>query len=217
MSKKLPERGYKFFKAVLRPIYKFYYRPKIYNKEVIPKDGPIIICCNHKHLYDQCSIIIATKRVIHYMAKIEYWQSAKTRWFFNLAGCIPVNRQIHDEDAKQAAIDVLEHGGAIGIFPEGTRNKTIGTENEVLLLPFKFGAVSMAKKTDATIVPFGLMGDHKVGNRNLTLVFGTPFKVGEMTLEEANELLREKIKNLALEAEELGLKRVSGLKNKLHD
>ena len=101
----------------------------------------------------------------------------------------------------------LKNNGAIGIFPEGTRNKTIGTENEVLLLPFKFGAVSMAKKTDAMIVPFGIMGDHKVGNHNLTLIFGSPFKVGEMTLEEANNELRERVKNLALEAEKVGLKK----------
>ena len=196
MSKKLPEGGYKFFKAVLKPIYKFWYRPKIYNKEVIPKEGPIIICCNHKHLYDQCSIIIATKRVIHYMAKIEYWQSAKTRWFFNMSGCIPVNRQIHDDSAKQAALDVLKDGGAIGIFPEGTRNKT-----KEFLLPFKFGAVSMAQKTGATIVPCGIYGDYKFRTDNLVLRFGKPFKVENMTLEEANNKLRDEIGSLIKKSE----------------
>ena len=64
----------------------------------------------------------------------------------------------------------------------------------------------MAKKTDATIVPFGIMGSHKVFNRNLTCVFGKPFKVGEKTLEEANELLRMEIEKLVLEAEKISLK-----------
>ena len=196
MSKKLPETGYKFFKGVLKPIYKFWYRPKIYNKEVIPKEGPIIICCNHKHLYDQCSIIIATKRVIHYMAKIEYWQSRKTRWFFNMSGCIPVNRQIHDDNAKSLALEVLENGGSIGIFPVGTRNKT-----KEFLLPFKFGAVSMAQKTGATIVPAGIYGDYKFRTDNLVLRFGTPFKVDDMTLEEANNKLRDEIGKLIKKSE----------------
>lgn len=55
--------------------------------------------------------------------------------------CIPVNRKEKDPTATLKAINVLNNGGAIGIFPEGTRNKT----NE-LLLPFKFGAVSLAQK-----------------------------------------------------------------------
>jgi len=190
-QKELPNRGFKFFRAVLGPIYRFWYRPTIINKEVIPKEGPILICGDHIHLYDQCNIIISTKRVIHYMAKKEYFDSRKTRWFFKAAGCIPVNRQIHDEDAKSAALHVLEQGGAIGIFPEGTRNKT-----KEFILPFKFGAVSMAKKTDATLVPVGITGTYKFRTKNLMVRFGEPFKVGDMSLEEANEKLFEEVKRL---------------------
>ena len=58
----------------------------------------------------------------------------------------------------------------------------------------------MAKKTDATIVPFGLMGDHTIKNKNLTLIFGEPFKVGDMTLEEANKKLENSIRELAIQA-----------------
>ena len=190
-KKKLPEKGYKFFRATLGLIFKFWYRPTVINKEVIPKDGPILICADHIHLMDQCSIILSTKRVIHYMAKKEYFDSAKTRWFFKAAGCIPVNRQIHDEDAKQAALDVLSSGGAIGIFPEGTRNKT-----KEFLLPFKFGAVSMAKKTNATIVPVGITGTYKFRTKDLMVRFGEPFKVDDMTLEEANTKLRDSVEKL---------------------
>lgn len=180
--------GYRLLKPILGPIYKLYYNPKIYNKEVIPKDGPIVIAGNHKHIMDQCSVIISTKRVIHYMAKKEYFDDKKVAWFFRFTGCIPVNRQIHDNDAKDTAIEVLKNNGAIGIFPEGTRNKT-----KEFLLPFKYGAVSLAQKTDATIVPFGISGDYKFRSKNLKVYFGEPFKVGNMTLEEANERLREEI------------------------
>ena len=190
-KKKLPTKGFKFFRTVLGPIFKFYYNPKIYNAEVIPKEGPIIIAGNHKHLMDQCSVIISTKRVVHYMAKKEYFDSKKTKWFFSAAGCIPVDRSIHDDNAKSTALEVLENNGAIGIFPEGTRNKT-----KEFLLPFKFGAVSMAKKTNATIVPFGVRGDYKFRSKNLQVHFGTPFKVGDMSLEEANKKLEKEIGNL---------------------
>lgn len=197
MSKKIKEGGYKFFKPILGPIFKMYYKPTIINAEAIPKEGPILIVGNHKHLFDQCLAIIATKRVIHYMAKKEYWDSPKTRWFFNMVGCIPVNRQIHDSNAKEAAIEVLKNGGAIGLFPEGTRNKT-----KEFLLPFKFGAVSMAQKTNATLVPFGIAGDYIKGGKNLVITFGEPFRVAkEDSLEEANEKLRNEVGNLIKKGE----------------
>lgn len=74
--------AYKVLRTILTPIYKFYYNPKIIGKENIPKEGSIIIAGNHKHLMDQCNIIISTKRVITYMAKKEYFDNKKTSWFF---------------------------------------------------------------------------------------------------------------------------------------
>ena len=185
------EIGYSLLTPIMRVLFRFYYNPKIINKEVIPKEGPILIVGNHKHIYDQCLTIMATKRVIHYMAKKEYFDG-KMAWFFKLVGCIPVDRSIKDHNATDKALKVLNSGGAIGLFPEGTRNKT----KNVFLLPFKFGTVSMAKKTNATIIPFGLTGDYKFRSKNLTIRYGTPFKVGEMDLEDANKKLYEEVEKL---------------------
>ena len=190
MIKKMPI-FYLLGKVILGPIFKLYYKPTIINKEYIPKKGRIIIAGNHKHLYDQCLTIVATNRMINYMAKREYFDNKKTAWFFKGAGCIPVDRSRKDEQAKQKAIEVLEQDGAIGIFPEGTRNKT-----KEKLLPFKFGAVSMAKKTDSFIVPFGISGDYKFRSKNLTIKYGKPFKVGKLSLEEANKKLEEIVSEL---------------------
>lgn len=127
------------------------------------------------------------------MAKKEYFDS-KMAWFFKATGCISVDRSKKDEVAKEAALNILKSGGAVGLFPEGTRNKT-----KEFLLPFKFGTVSMAKKTDATIIPFGLTGDYKFRSKNLTVRFGKPFKVGDMSLEEANNKLYHEIEKLMKE------------------
>lgn len=195
MSKKFKgEFGYKLLTPLMRVLFNLYYHPKIINKEVIPKNGPILIVGNHKHVYDQCLTIIATKRVIHYMAKKEYFDGHLS-WFFKFVGCIPVNRQIKDTTATEQALEILRNDGAIGLFPEGTRNKT----NDIFLLPFKFGTVSMAKKTNATIVPFGLSGDYKFRSKNLVIRYGTPFKVGDMSLEEANDKLYHEVEKLMQE------------------
>lgn len=183
--------GYRLLRPILSLIFKLYYRPIIINREVIPKNGPIILAGNHKHLFDQCLAIISTKRVIHYMAKREYFDG-RFSWFFKFVGAIPVDRSIHDVEAKKRAVEVLNAEGAIGIFPEGTRNRTDKT-----LLPFKYGAVSMARQTNATIVPFAITGDYEFRSDNLVIKFGEPFKVGENdSLEEANLILYRTIETL---------------------
>ena len=182
---------YRIGRFILGPFFKWYYNPTIIGKENIPKEGAILIVGNHKHLYDQCLSIISTKRFIKYMAKREYFDNKKTRWFFKAVGCISVDRSVHDGKAKGEAIETLKNGGAIGLFPEGTRNKT-----QEFLLSFKFGAVSMAKKTDAYLVPFGITGDYIFRSKNLVIKYCKPFKVTDMELEEANNLLYETVKKL---------------------
>lgn len=182
---------YRIGRFILGPIFKLYYHPKVIGKENIPKTGAILIVGNHKHLYDQCLTIVSTKRFVRYMAKREYFDDKKVAWFFKGTGCISVDRSIHDKEAKEKALDTLKSGGAIGLFPEGTRNKT-----DAFLLPFKYGAVSMAKKTDAYLVPFGITGDYKFRSKNLTIRYGSPFKVSDMNLEDANKLLEENVRKL---------------------
>ncbi len=187
------ELGYKMLTPFMRSAFNLYYSPKIIGKEKIPADGAIIIACNHKHVYDQCLTIMATKRVIHFMAKKEYFDG-KLAPLFRLVGCIPVDRSRRDFSSAKSALTVLKNDGAIGIFPEGTRNKT-----DKFMLPLKQGTVAMAKKSDAYIVPCGLTGDYKFRSKNLTIRYGEPFKIGNMTLEEANAKLHDEIEKLMLE------------------
>ena len=125
------------------------------------------------------------------MAKKEYFDNKKVAWFFKGTGCISVDRSKKDEQSKELALSVLKDGGAVGLFPEGTRNKT-----KAFLLPFKFGAVSMAQKTDAYLVPFGITGDYVFRSKNLIIRYGKPFKITDMTIEEANELLYHEVETL---------------------
>lgn len=260
---------YRLGRAILGPYYKCHYKPKIIGKELIPNDGGIILAGNHIHLFDQCNDIISTKRFITYMAKKEYFDSAKTRWFFKSVGCIPVDRTKKDNSAVSSALDVLTKGGALGIFPEGTRNalkedriksiyedyfeietyehfksrlitnnpklsqikylehlfldkviefedfskalnnpdlylkelllKKVITEYDYydsLLLPLKYGTVSMASKTNAKIVPVIITGEYKRHSDNLVVRFGKPFLVKNMSLDKANSKLRKEMINL---------------------
>lgn len=184
------EFGYKLLKPLVIGYHKIKYAPKIYGKENIPESGPLVFCANHRHAFDQFNVMAVTKRVIHYMSKEEYFEK-RGAWFFRFVGCIKVDRRIHDENAKSEALDILNEGGCIGIFPEGTRNKT-----KEDLLPFKYGAVSLAKKSGALIVPFGIKGNYDRSKHNLVVNIGKPIDIKNMELEEANELLKENILKL---------------------
>lgn len=117
---------YKIAKPILGFIYKLWYNPKIIGKENIPTKGAFLIVGNHVHLMDQCNVIIATKRHIHYLAKMEYFDPndkvGKFAWFFRGAGCIPVDRNTKDTEATSMALEVLKNNHVLGLFPEGTRN-----------------------------------------------------------------------------------------------
>ena len=87
----------------------------------------------------------------------------------------------------------MKSGKIIGIFPEGTISKT----DE--LLPFKIGAVKMAKDTNTKIVPFGISGKYKMFSNDLKITFGEPVIVND-DLEKANKRLEEEVAKLMKES-----------------
>ncbi|MBQ6497917.1 MAG: 1-acyl-sn-glycerol-3-phosphate acyltransferase [Bacilli bacterium] len=137
---------YKIGKPILGFIYKLWYNPKIIGKENIPSKGQFLIVGNHVHLMDQCNVILATKRHIHYLAKMEYFDPnssvGKFAWFFRGSGCIPVDRSTKDTEATSMALEVLKSGHVLGLFPEGTRNSL--KDERIKELYERFGPENMS-------------------------------------------------------------------------
>lgn len=186
---------YKIVKTLGTPIFKLLYKPQIIGLENIPKSGPVILAGNHTKTLDAAIMISAPKRIVHMLAKKELFSSKLGNWFYRSMGCISVNRNIHDKNAKDEAIDVLNNNEVIGLFPEGTVNKT----NDILL-PFKYGAVSFAKKTGAYIVPFGITGKYKLFRKSIKIIYGESYKINS-NLDIENKILFNKVKKLILEGE----------------
>ncbi|MBR2868310.1 MAG: 1-acyl-sn-glycerol-3-phosphate acyltransferase [Clostridia bacterium] len=193
MAKKPRTWGYRLLKPLLLTLFSLYYSPRVFGKGNIPKKGAVVICSNHKHVLDQCLAALATGRPINYMAKSQYFKG-KFAWFFKLTGCICVNRNGHDEEAKASANAVLSNGGALGIFPEGTRNKT-----DNLIGEFKYGAASLACKNEAMIVPVAVSGEYKFRSKTLCSRIGKPFSTKGMTVEQANDRLHREVVKLIKE------------------
>lgn len=184
---------YSFLRPFLSTLFKIWYHPTIVGKENIPKDGRLIIAGNHIHIFDPILVGSSTKRGLYSLAKKELFESG-FGFFFRAVGCIPIDRKSKNEEAKKMAIDCLNDENALYIAPEGTRNKT-----DKILLDFKYGAVSLAKKTNTKIVPYSITGDYKFRSKNLKIVFDEPLELNDLSIQESNELLYNKVKTMILE------------------
>lgn len=172
---------YGFIRPILTVLVKILYRPKVIGKEYITSSGSIIFAGNHTNYFDCLLLAYCTKRHIHYLAKDELFKGVKGVFFSNL-GLIPVNRREKSKDSLILAKKYLKAGKIIGIFPEGTISKTKD------LLPFKIGAVKMAKDTNTKIIPFGISGKYKIFSKDLKITFGEPIIIKDDLDKENNKL-----------------------------
>ena len=184
---------YKMVKPLLNFLIYVLYRPTVVGRENIPKEGPVVLAGNHTRWSDPpmlCSVVKG--RQVHFLAKIELF-SGPVSIITKGMGSIPVNRKIHDKDALHSAIEALNKGLCIGIFPEGTINRT-----DDVIMPFKIGAVKMTKESNATLVPFIITGKYKLFRKGIRVEFLKPIKVTK-DLDKSNELLMETVKQGLIE------------------
>lgn len=174
---------YKWVKPINSFLFKILYRPKVIGKEWIPKEGRIVLAGNHTKALDPIMLVGVVPRQIHFLAKEELFHGI-TKGIVKGMGCIPVNRKIHDKDALQSAVDFLEKDLCVGIFPEGTINRT-----KDITMPFKMGAVRACQKTNSKLVPFVITGKYQLFRKGIQVEFLPPITIGE-DLEKENEKLR---------------------------
>lgn len=162
---------YRIVRPIIKILFNFIFKPTYIGLENIPKEGKCILVGNHTSNLDCLLLISSTKRTIHFLAKDSLIKGFKKIVFQNM-GIIPVNRKIHDKNALNSAIDILNENKVIGIFPEGTINKT-----DDIIMPFKIGAVKMASTTNSTLVPFTIKNKYKVLKKSVILEFYKPYKI----------------------------------------
>ena len=176
---------YRIVRPILTFLFKVLYRPTIIGKEHIPKSGRIVIAGNHTNNFDCVLLIASTKRCVHFLAKDELYKGFK-KYIFKYMGIIPVNRRQKDGKSLKKAIDFLNKDMAIGIFPEGTFNRSENT-----ILPFKIGAVKMAHDTNTKIVPFVIKGKYKLFKKSVKIVFFEPLEIKDSNLDVENQRLMD--------------------------
>ncbi len=141
----------------------------------VPRDGPLIIVANHLSLIDPPLVSACVSRRIIFMAKDELFSS----WggiFVRAFGAFPVRRGSLDRTAVRRAMQILEKGQTLGMFPEGKRSHN-QQMNEAQL-----GIAMIALRSGAPILPAGISGSENVNGPQfiwqrprITVTIGRPF------------------------------------------
>lgn len=154
-----------------------------------------VVVCNHRSSIDPFFLQSTQRRVIHWMVAKEYCQHWLFKRFLGPCDVIPVNRGGVDTAATKAAIEAVRRGDVVGMFPEGRINTTAS-----LLLPGRPGAILVALKAQAPIVPCYIEGSPYRGTAwsplfmraRARLIVGEPISLEEYYgREKDQEVVRE--------------------------
>jgi 1-acyl-sn-glycerol-3-phosphate acyltransferase len=144
---------------------------RVYGRERVPREGGVVLALNHFHWLDPAAFGTACPRTISYMAKAEAHRIPGLGQLIRAFGTFSVRRGESDREAVRMMRNVVRDGGALGLFAEGTRQRS-GEPGEV-----KPGAAMVAFQEGVPVVPGAIHGtqDWKVGNFHpVSVAWGEP-------------------------------------------
>lgn len=126
------------------------FRLRVQGLEHLPRTGPVLMAGNHSAFLDGPMVFFATPRDAAMLTKSELFRGPGAR-ALGWLGMIPVHRGQADREALRQGLTVLSGGGALGVFPEGTRGS--GQFDQV-----KDGLAYLALRSGAPVVPVAVLG-----------------------------------------------------------
>ncbi|NWL29194.1 1-acyl-sn-glycerol-3-phosphate acyltransferase [Paenarthrobacter ureafaciens] len=167
----------------LGPVLKLLFRPWVKGLDNVPGTGAAILASNHLSFSDSIFLPLMVHRPVIFLAKSEYFtgkgiKGRLTALFFRLSNQLPMDRSggAASEMSLQAGKDVLNSGGLLGIYPEGTRSP------DARLYRGKVGVARLALQSRVPVIPVAMIGTEKVqpigkrlpNIRRIGIIFGQP-------------------------------------------
>jgi 1-acyl-sn-glycerol-3-phosphate acyltransferase len=157
------------------------WKPRVLGAWRVPAAGPVILAVNHAHAIDGPMLMGTAPRPVHFLIKKEAFVGPLEPFLLGI-GQLKVDRTTADRTAVTGALSVLENGGVLGIFPEGTRG-----EGDFASL--RTGLAYFAVRSGAPIVPVAVLGSTERRGRlvralpplrsKVDVVFGDAFEAGD--------------------------------------
>lgn len=165
--------GYWLVQKTVFCFLKAFWGLKIIGRKNVPKEGRVIVACNHIAALDPPVLGVSILRESHFAAKEPLFKN----WFLGPAisylNAFPVKRGGFDNAALKNSLNALLNDELLIMFPEGTRSRTGD------FLPFRRGVGYVVAKTQAPVTPVYITGSNKLKERlfkrgGITVRFGKP-------------------------------------------
>ncbi len=120
--------------------------------------GGLIVAANHRSFLDPFVVgaCLPWRRPMNYVAKVELFGNPLQAWFLSRLGAFPIRRGESDADSMETARLIVERGGTLCIFPEGTRIRSGSLANP------RRGVGRLALQTGAPVLPTAVLGTEHV-------------------------------------------------------
>ncbi len=148
-------------------------RLRSYGTERIPETGGVVLAFNHFHWIDIPCVGYVVPRNVYFLAKVEAHRVPGLGQFIRSFGTIAVRRGESDRDAVRRMREVVSEGNALGVFVEGTRQRS-GVPGHV-----QPGAAMVALQENAPVVCAAIHGSQtwRIGNfAPVSIVWGEPMR-----------------------------------------
>ena len=146
--------------ALFRCVYATYFRWRVYHPERVPQEGPVILAANHASILDPPLVGAGLKRPLNYLGRDTLFKVPVLGWLVRLWKVVPVDREGGGAAGLRAIFDRLLNGGAILLFPEGTRTP------DGQLQPTRAGIGLVVIKSNAPVVPVRVFGTFEAFGRD---------------------------------------------------
>jgi len=171
--------------AFFRVFYRCYCRWEVRGADNVPAAGAAILASNHASFMDPPLVGAAARREINYLARETLFRFPGIGWILRNVNAVPVDREGGGAAGLRAIFDRLQRGGAIILFPEGTR-----TPNGQLQRA-KSGIGLTVIKSEAPVIPVRVFGTFEAYNRGhvvprprkVAVRFGQPMYFAELRAE----------------------------------
>ncbi len=185
--------GWCFF----RTVYKFYFGWRVYNPERVPLEGPVILAANHASFIDPPLVGAGLRRGINYLARENLFRFPVVGWVLRNWNSVPVDREGGGAKGLKAILERLLAGGAIILFPEGTRSR------DGKLQAARSGIGLTVIKSTAPVVPVRVFGTFEAFGRQMrfprprriAVKYGQPM-LFEQLRAEAKECSKPRLKEI---------------------